>query len=390
MKKLVPVLPFIAFNLSTVLSVFLMELGAFSSELGQFGFATGGGFRLLLFMAISIVIFYFIQLILKPKFEYTNSPTKDKIIVIWFITLICAYTIPLLVYGPPVLTGKNRYEFAELPLANYLNIKLIISIACFFLSFVASSRGKLRSSAWKLFILSLVLMVLWGEKMSGPFNAIIYFATGYLLNSDIKINVGKALFVSLSLIVVILSFYLVWGLISGLSTELILFSFLDRGARQGQAYWKLDMLANIDNVVFTKGVLENMNFYDYSASNVLGNRYVKNQILNPDLFGIHTGSFAAVYPAILYLNNSFTEFLGYGAMFEIIYWIVIVIFFYYSHRGPFIYLMPFLCSWFAVHLRIYQSGNIYLLTHYNYILGIALFIILFLRYRYWNNDIKAD
>jgi hypothetical protein len=379
-----PLIPFLFFSFGTLGSLLLLEGGAYSSEIGEYGYATGGWYRYGIYIGLSVIQYFLIFRLISPRAPVIDwSPLNERLTIYLFAGSLAFYAVPVIYYGPAVLIGLNRYEFIDLPIVQIFNIKLYIAVLSFYIGLVANKPGSpYRRKAKILFSLTIIVMVMYGEKFSGPIAAYISYYSGKLMaEKNGYINFRQICKVALALFIFLAGIYFLWGALSGFGADLIATAFIDRASRQGQAWWKLDEMANLLGGANGKSVIDNLLYYSYSESNPLGNKYVMSMIMPSDLYNMHSGSFAAVYPAILYLNNNYITFLFYALAMNALYWVGQIIVYFYSYRGFIIYALPATCAWYAVNLKIFQSGNVYLITHINYIIGLIFFAVIILSAR---------
>lgn len=353
-------------------------MGAFSSELGEFGYPTGGYIRYIIYIGISIAEYILIMLLIRPK-PIQGSKKVDRFVLIFFSCALIFYAIPIIIHGPAFLLKLNRYEFMDLPMVGFFNIKLFLGVMMLFLGIAARPGGDYRKYSFLLFFLTVAVMMMYGEKFSGPLISIIYFFGGLWIGTgDQKIRLEKILGILILALAFMASVYFLWGTSEGHSPYVIAEAFADRLARQGQAWWKLDELAMHQGGAHGFSVFQNLNYFNHSQDTPLGNHYIMSLIMPEKQYSAHEGSISAVYPAILYLNNNFGELLVYALIFNFIYWLVQIFYFHFLYRKQVIYLMPVFCLWYTVHLKIFESGNIYLLGHYKYLLGLMAAISIML------------
>ena len=380
---LAPLIPFLFFTCGTLASSLMLEAGAYSSEIAQAGYYTGGWYRYVIYMVLSILEYFVIFRMLSPRLQFERVMVNERLIIILFAVSLLFYSAPVFYYGPAVLIELNRYEFMDLPHVKFFNIKLYIAVMAFYLGLTAGPGGSYRAMAKTLFFALIIVMLMYGEKVSGPITAFISYYGGLLMASqDNKIKLAGLLKIGLGIAGFFLLIYYLWGAMAGHTADIIFDAFLDRASRQGQVWWKLDELANYQGGAMGKSVLDNLNNYAYASNNPLGNQYIKSLLMPAELYQMHSGSLAAVYPGILYLNNDFYTFLAYALVMNAIYWIVQIAIYFYSFRSFAIYALPATCAWYAVHLKIFQSGNIYLISHINYLAGLTFFLIILLLFQY--------
>ena len=92
----------------------------------------------------------------------------------------------------------------------------------------------------------------------------------------------------------------------------------------------------------------------------------------------HTGSVAAVYPGILYVTGSYNMLLIWSFIFGFTYWLVLLSFLNLNLNGLLIYVSPLVCIAISGFLKIFQSGNMHLLTAPWFLLFLGGLLVLYI------------
>ena len=141
---------------------------------------------------------------------------------------------------------------------------------------------------------------------------------------------------------------------------------------QGQAYWITDLYSFVYNHHFDYGVFDNLNYF--SDHSKLGNKFIKNYFMDPVHLKNDSGSWAAVYPSILCINQTYLSFIFTSLFFNSIYFVIFNSIISQTTCRYFIYLSIPVSYFCSVVLKIFQSGNIFLLLHPKFI--ILFFLLL--------------
>ena len=242
-----------------------MESGAYANELREIGFYTGSSLRLLLWAVVHLLPLVLLSLIkVSRRKRYFNFSKLKKIIHISLL-LLCFYSIPIFIYGPTFISGVNRYDFLEKRYVDIFNIKLLIATYCFYLGAIRNWEN-LRNQSRNIFLGVLFIMVCYGEKFSGPVNAMIFYATGhYFAMGDEKIRPFK-IFRMYGMIAISLVFIYGIALFSiGRNLDIIIAAALNRIAREGAMWWAVDVAYANNNKVITKSLADIINYFQYKA-----------------------------------------------------------------------------------------------------------------------------
>ena len=244
----------------------------------------------------------------------------------------------------------------------------------FYLGLCGNS-ARFKKVSFLIFSLVLIEMFLWGEKASGPVIAVVFFYCGYnLTNTNLKLK--RLIVPSVLLFSSIFALYfLVVSSLGVYSSNVVVGGFVHRLAKQGQVWWKVDKIQNeVSSKYFDKSVIDNLNYYENDIdTNPMGERYLKSKLMSETQLD-HKGSFSGIYPSILYLNNNFFEMLIYSQLFNLLYFMIIIFMFKYTYRGFLVYFSPISAYILAYVLKIFESGNIYLLTSSKFIFVLLIMI----------------
>ena len=354
-----------------------MENGAYANELRQVGFPTGSSVRLIGWIFVHLVPFFFSALFILPRLrhvEFTSRTNSMLLIISSFLILF--YSVPIILYGPTFLNGLNRYQFLELQYVGIFNIKLLLAINCFYLGRISAGFDKAITAKF-LFIFVLFLMICYGEKFSGPVNAILFFLMGQFYGFGKKtLKLRTLIKLYASVFVVLVMIYAIALLALGRDISTIRNAAENRIGREAAMWWIADYQRQNDIFYISKSIPDVLNYYEYSSESPLGNQLFKLSFMHPEEKRSHTGSVAAVYPAILYLGGEYSTLLVLSFFFAIFYWSFIFVFFTLNINGVLSLLTPFYSYVFAAFLKIFQSGNLHLLTSYWFVLIVSFMFVM--------------
>ena len=303
------------------------------------------------------------------------------IILASHLILLSIYIIPILINKPAFILGITRYEYLNLPYVKLFNIKLLICLHALFLGLLESNRSYILKFRNVLLISTIFVMFCYGEKLSGFLILSSYFFSGFILTSkkfNLKIIFTNTLFISFSLILI----YLIVILLQGKTLIYSLGAFIYRMSLQGQAYWVTDLYSFVYNHEFKIGLLDNLNYY--SDHTQLGNEFIKNYFISSKESHME-GSWAAVYPSILCLNQSYLGFILISIVFNFFNFLIYNIILSNGTFRLFSIFSIIICYYYSVVLKVFQSGNMYLLTHPKFILLTGLLLLI----AFYNNFTKS-
>jgi hypothetical protein len=144
-------------------------------------------------------------------------------------------------------------------------------------------------------------------------------------------------------------------------------AFFIRLARQGQVFWIA--YEELINASVQANHSINLNIFNYYYDGLNGMKLIMYTFMPIEQFESHNGSLAAGYPGILFLvdNNLLSLVLMY-VFLSIVSIIPYIVYFFIILRYKLNYILLFFIVFaMTVHLKIFQSGNIHLLTNINYI-----------------------
>ena len=222
------------------ISINFVEAGAFNIELGMVTYRQGITIPLLFYL---FIFYYFFAktstyTVLDNNYsEKLNSgelnrnryPTSYKFILYFPLILILLEIIGLSIYGVPLYSGVSRIVAAK---SNKIAAILggsasYISLMCGFLFFIFRKKIGLYA-----FILHLILLILQAHKFTAIIqNSIAFFSISLVQMSSIEITKKQLIAFTVSLILIIGVFYLVYSRGNQFSNDLGLSTFQAMGYR---------------------------------------------------------------------------------------------------------------------------------------------------------------
>lgn len=361
-------IPFIFFNILSFSSLIVFSSGiVYSDEVGTSGYYNGSIEFYLYYLFISSIIFMLAWAAVPKKIKKIDFELKyEKEIVIMSILFLVYYSIPIFLNGPAFMIGINRYVYKELPFAVVCNIKLFLAVFSFIWGAYASKDKRSFSKFIKLYITFIFIAICYGEKGSGTVLSFIFFITGYLIYST-RIRYFKFILIGLLASLIVLLVYAMQLYISGVDIEQIGEAFIIRFGRQSQVFWAVFNdrinISSVDTSIWLNG-------FNYYNDSLMGGKLIMYNIMPTDQYNAHNGSLAGVFPAILmYISNDIFILFLIVVIMSIIYITPFIFYFLVLMRYKKYYiLLPFIVFALTVHLKIFQSGNIFLITNPKYIL----------------------
>lgn len=368
---------FLYYAVLTQVALYCFQSGIYSDEVNTIGFDNGSADFYLFYLAISVAAFFvfwrFIPKIGK-NFDF-DLRHRDAVAVVSML-LLCYFSVPLAIYGPALFSGMNRYAYQELPLVTIFNLKLFLALFSFVWGAFHTQYGKSTKKFLFFYLSYLFICVLYGEKASGIVDSFFYFFTGYFLYRKTPMKLSVVLSIAATVIIIPLLIYSMQLLIIGLSMDQVLIAFFTRLGRQGQVFWSVYgsevFRASQDNIAWDQ--------FNYFREGYSGMKLLMYSVMPPDKFAAHTGSLAAGYPAILfYTTHSALHLIGIIAAMSFIYIIPMYFYFFVLLRYKYFFvILPFFVFALTVHLKIFQSGNIFLMTNPKYVIFYIGTVILLL------------
>lgn len=378
-KFIILILPFLFFSFVLLLSLVVFENGIYSDEIDVIGYSNGSSPFFLLYLCISISVFLIIWLFIPNEIKSLDyNLSYHKSIIYISIVLLIYFLIPILLYGPSHFLGINRYEFNSLPYVKLFNIKLFLAVFSFVWGAYHSREENKYSIYLGLYLCFIFICIAYGEKNSGIIDSMIYFACGYFLYSVSKIKLISILkFFTIIIIIIIVIFSLQLLLLNVPISELV-DSFLIRLGRQSQVFWGAYELGIISDIEYNI----NWNGFNYYYEGLKGMKLIMYTLMSPDMYNIHSGSLAGGYPGILFLMTSdIIYLLILYIVLSIVFIIPFIVYFFLIFRvSYFPIILPFYIFAMTVHLKIFQSGNIFLLTNPKYVFFYCISLLLILLY----------
>ncbi|MCB0390346.1 MAG: hypothetical protein KDD58_03595 [Bdellovibrionales bacterium] len=358
-------------------------MGAYSDEIDEIGYPVGAPLKYSITILISLIIFYFVWKLLPIKIRNAEIHFEYQKLFFSFFTIgLLYFSIPVFMYGPAPITGLNRYQFNDLPMVPLFNIKLFLGLLCSILGviFATAINHKDKKLAFRLFLILMLINICYGEKASGLIIALIYFAIGYLIALNKKISIIKFSLSSLALLCFLISLYVGQLLIRDIELEGIWDHFGNRVARQSQLWWKVSQLSQSGAIAeLDSGFKLFTEYKDVKSVDLEGGmRFMMSQVMEEKAFAKHKGSLAAGYPSILMFIDGGKSFWPLIVIMAFIYILPYYFCFFIGYLHPLIKLfVPFSLYFIGVHLKIFETGNIYLFSNPKYYFG-YLFILLML------------
>lgn len=240
-------------------STTLIEGGAYMIEIFESGYPTGSTARFVCYVqlfTLGCYIAYYALRRSKLPYHYTNEFTNNRLITkifnILFIGLLGALALILLLYGSPLTSGLGRtqyWTYVAPPITRYLNSFLPQLNFINGILYTQTTRKYNRKLAIGLFIASLAIQFLQGEKFSGLLLSGYFFALPSLFQQYKFRNIPiKAKYVFMGIGLALLAFasiFIGYTLQLG-SSETGLLMFTDRLSLQGQVWWATERLTSND------------------------------------------------------------------------------------------------------------------------------------------------
>lgn len=375
-KFFILLFPYLFFSLIILSSLYIFATGIYSDEIDVVGYDNGSLSFFIMYMVISLFSFLFVWSLVPKGIKDLNYNLKSRKAVIYLsILLLLFYSIPIFLHGPSFLLGINRYEFNNLAYVKVFNIKLLLAIFSFVWGAYYSRDIKKFSIYLKLYLIFIFICLLYGEKASGILDSIVFFLVGYFLYSNKSFSFIKFTKIILPILTIpILLFTIQLNLVG--TADNLLESFFIRVGRQCQVFWGAYQQEILINAIRHEIDWRGLNYY---YEGLKGMKLSMYNLMPTEMYNNHTGSLAAAYPGVLFFitNNMFYLILLY-IVFSIIYIVPFIFYFLFILRISYSYIiLPFYVFAMTVHLKIFQSGNIFLLTNPKYILFYS-FIMLFI------------
>ena len=370
-------LPFIVYNFIFFVSLFIINEGIYTSELQKETFDNSSQWVFLFYFLLSLSIFYIFYRISNLSSFSINLDVKEQNFIIVFISLMAAfYSVPILIHGPAMLNGLNRYQFLLLKYVDFFNIKAWISLTCYFLGILYFYRKR---ASIILLICIVLLTLLYGEKASGPILMFTFFISGLLMKMNVPIKVFSKITLLAMLVAMFLVFiYFIQLVLLDLETERIINAFYIRLGRQSQIFWELYNRFPFADYNVDKSSLFGNIFH--SGDTISSMHYMMKIVMPIDEYIKHGGSLAGGYPSVLLLiTNNLVEFFLLSSLLSILYISVVFFFFVSLFRFKYsMYFAPIFFFAFTVHLKVFQTGNLSLFLNEKYIVVLFCSILSFI------------
>jgi hypothetical protein len=375
-KFFILLLPYLFFSLITLSSLYIFASGTYSDEIDVVGYDNGSLNFYLFYIFISILSFLFIWGLVPSRIKELSFQLKNKKMIVYLsIVLLFFYAIPIFLHGPSFLLGINRYEFNSLPYVKIFNIKLLLAVFSFIWGAYYSRDTKKFSIYLKLYFIFIFICLLYGEKASGILDSIVFFLVGYFLYSSKSFSFIKFTKIILPVLTIPILLFTIQLNLAGTADNLIE-SFFIRVGRQCQVFWGAYEQEILTNAIRHEIDWSGLNYY---YEGLKGMKLSMYNLMPTEMYNNHTGSLAAAYPGVLFfITNDMFYLILFYIVFSIIYIVPFIFYFLFILRISYSYIiLPFYVFAMTVHLKIFQSGNIFLLTNPKYILFYS-FILLFI------------
>ena len=364
-----------------LVSTYVFEAGTVSDEIDQVGYAVGAPELLLSYMGVSLLTFYLIWKLVPRRIRERDIVFHSpRFFYFLFAMALVFYAVPILQYGPAVMRGLNRYQFHALPNVAMFNIKLFMGIACSVLGLIIAGKTKTnRRIAWSLLGVLIILNLAYGEKASGMLMDFTFFASGLLIGFNRPIRVFAFLAPALAAGGLLVGMYFLQLGVAGATTDDISAHFANRFGRQSQLWWKTVELHKRGDLVSKARDVDMLLDYDDAKEdrNVSGMRYMMSVVMPAKRFAQHNGSLAGGYPAALFYIDGGENFFVFVIILAIVYIVPFYLIFVIFFESPALqYLIPLGIYFLTVHLKIFDSGNTYLVSNPKYMVGYAILLAL--------------
>lgn len=366
------ILPFLSYSGIFIISLFLINQGVYTSELGVYTFDNGSQWLFFIYFMMSLLVFFmFYNLSNIKNITFHISKKKESYLLNFISVLALFYFIPILLHGPAILLGMNRYQYLELPFVSVFNIKAWISLLCYVLGFLFHQNKK---RTVILFMIILGTAVLYGEKGSGPLLMLTFFLSGFLMYKSKRLKlVSLFKFIAVG-IVILFSIYVVQLLVLDIDLQTIINALVNRLARQSQIFWEM-----YNQFPFEQGRIDSALLFGRlgDSSTISTMHYMMKLVMPAAEYSKHGGSLAGGYPSVLFLlTDSYIQLLLLSMLLSIVYIVVIHFFFVSLFKVSYVfYLLPILYFGFTVHLKVFQTGNVSLFLNEKYLVVLFLSLL---------------
>lgn len=371
------ILPFISYCGIFLISLFVINSSIYTSDLRLLTYNNGSQWLFLGYFTISLIIFYFFYKISNIRtLKFNISDKQQGFLLFSIFLLVIFYFVPIAIHGPALLRGMNRYQFLELSYVKFFNIKVWISMLCYVLGFLYSSRK--RSSIF-LFIFVILTALMYGEKGSGPILMITFFLSGLMMRTSRNVRVLTLIKIGAIGIVSLFTIYVLQLLFLSLEIDVVLNAFENRLGRQSQLFWAFCNLFPFKDSEINLDMI----FGSVSDENTISTMHYMMELVMPkDEFLSFEGSLAGGYPSVLLLLvDTKLGFLFLSATLSIIYIVVIYFFFVSLFKITYtVYVLPILYFGFTVHLKVFQTGNLSLFFNEKYLVILLLSFLFYFLY----------
>ena len=359
-------------------SLILFSWGTYTNELELYGQNSAPMIILAIFLVSVFSSGWLVSSIInKRRSRLFLSIAKLKGLRSIILLSIFVYGLPVFWYGPAFISNLDRYEFNALALASPSNFLKNYIVYFIFLYWVLCPDKK--SSVIFYSLTFLVLMILRGEKFSGQIMLLSFLLGGAIANRSISsrvvgpfvwLTIGAAIFVALIFLLYTSDQY-------GHDATTAWQAIEARIAKQGQLlFYFIINSDSLDSV----SLLSGLNYFSHSP---LGMTSMMEAAMPIDLFLAKTGSLTGGFPAVLWyagLDSILLAVVLFVALNAALTGLLILGIRAFS-RLPVAYMpLCLLLTVYPLHLgvKVFGSGDLYLLTSPFLILGVAALCIILL------------
>lgn len=373
--------------LTTAISGLILETGVFLPELGEMSTLNSA-------TAINVSLSVITLLVAANLFVFMDDRIKVNLNTSFFVNSIIEKLFPILVflatlvviflfarYGRPSDYGQDRFYYWNNVAPSWGNlVRLFVEQSVFILGCIYAKTKK--KTILGVFLLGLLSQVLVGEKFTGIFQMLLFFAVCFLVASRKTIN--KKLFSFKNIILFsflgVIFVTLVWTSYFSLSgdSSLAFESLKTRIAAQSQLWWALTESAIKGNVNMIN-IIDN--FFGIGAqSENTGMSYLMGLVMPQHLFNVYQEAGIALtmaFPANILLF--FGPFLSILVCAILAIFLALALWFTaYTLRNKDYILLFIAMKVFNIAIQFILMGRVYLLFEWKIILLILPLIFAFI------------
>lgn len=249
--------PFFFSYWGSALAGIFIENGAYITEQGRLGYATGSTFRLVVYSALMIFSALFSYSLLsrlwlmpgKGRDHARNASAPYIFIIFLHLAVVAVFAMSFLVYGTAVGNGVDRITYRNNFIPGWLFYLVGIVIQMVLLTSISRNMAGDRKLIGRLSLIAvastIVVLLLQGEKFSGIVLIVLYTATPLVAYKCFKCgkcdmsNYRKQLgYVALILMGSIFVVFVQYGLVEDETNPFL--NFANRIVLQGHVWWGID------------------------------------------------------------------------------------------------------------------------------------------------------